>query len=85
MSRSKENSRPDDPTRRLLVLAFVAVISIGGCGKPTAYVAAPISPSDEFSNGEGLWQRSENAPSKTDNQQIGKFFRKRPELVGSPE
>jgi hypothetical protein len=66
-------------------LAFVAVISIGGCGKPTAYVAAPISPSDEFSNGEGLWQRSENAPSKTDNQQIGKFFRKRPELVGSPE
>jgi hypothetical protein len=84
MTKSIETSRSGNPTR-LLLLAFVALASVVGCGKPAAYVALPISPMDEFSDERGSWQRSEGEPSKTDNQRIGQFFRKRPDLVGSPE
>jgi len=85
MKSSTLDSRSGNLTRRLMLFAFVALVSISGCGRQVAHVATPISPLDEFSDGRGLWQRSEGEPSAADNQQIGRFFKKRPDLVGSPE
>ena len=65
--------------------ALVALVFIAGCGKQTVHVAVPISPLDEFSDSRGLWQRSDRELSKSDNQQIGAFFEKHPDLLGSPE
>ena len=85
MMNSTRNSRTGNLVRQHLLLAFVALAAVAGCGKQVAHVAVPIAPLDEFSDERGLWERSESAPSATDNQQIGKFFSKRPELAGSPD
>jgi hypothetical protein len=85
MMSSKSNSQSSNLAGRLLLFAFVALVSVAGCGKPVVPVATPISPLDEFSDERGVWQRSDSEPSAADNQQIGKFFTKRPNLVGSPE
>jgi len=79
------NFRSGNFKRWCLLLAFIALVFTAGCGKQAAYVAVPFSPPDEFSDGSGLWRRSEGEPSSADNQRIGAFFQKRPELVGSPD
>ena len=80
-----QDLRSGSLTRRCLLLAFVALAFTAGGEKPAAYVAVPFSTPEEFSDGSRLWQRSEGEPSTADNQRIGTFFKKRPELVGSPD
>lgn len=82
------NSQACILTRRLLLLASVALVAmvmLVGCGKQAVHVAIPISPLDEFSDAGVLWQRSDDELSSADNQRIGAFFQKRPELIGSPD
>jgi len=76
---------PGSWSKRPWLLAVVALVLTAGCGKPAAYEALPFTPAEEFSDSRGHWQRSETEPTATDNQRIGAFFRKRPELIGSPD
>jgi hypothetical protein len=68
-----------------LLSVIIVLASVVGCGTQAPHVAIPISVPEEFSDEKGIWQHSADAPSKADNQQIGKFFKRNPDLIGSPE
>jgi hypothetical protein len=87
MIRSNRKSRAGNLTLRRLLLACVAVsvAFVAGCGPPAPVASVPFSPPDEFSDARGVWQRNADGPSGADNQLIGKFFKQKPDLLGSPD
>ncbi len=72
-------------TRRRALILTAALVFFVGCGQTEPHVADPFLPPEEFSDEGITWQLVEGEPSQKDNQKIGAFFQKHPDLVGSPE
>lgn len=66
----------------LALLAFALVV---GCGPSTPPPTLSSAPPTQFSEREVVWMRVEDGPSNSDNQRIGEFFKKHPNLLGSPD
>jgi len=85
MTRSPNKTLTRALAVRFLFTAVALALSTAGCEKAANETAAPAQPPSQFSDGGQQWRLHEGTPSNADNKSIGTFFKKNPNLIGSPD
>lgn len=73
------------PAANRLLLMSVLLIGLTGCGKRSTSQILDEVPPKQFADEVGTWERSSDKISESDNQRIGRFFERNPDLLSSPE